>query len=142
MLDNNTFKSYYYGSDHDEETICLSQTTKRRGSTQETNIDQFFDLAPKKRVKKCSSTVGRFSENGISYISTNQENGAQASHLLKIEIYDLKKIEKVPLERQWKHADVRLKCYMGDSKLRGIFNGNDKIYYKNILIIWNKPVRY
>lgn len=55
--------------------------------------------------------MGRATNDGMSYISTNTDDGSTATHLIKIEIYDLKKLANVPPSDHWKHAEVRVKYY-------------------------------
>lgn len=118
-----TFNNFYYAplniDDEEEDSYIINhsqedeQNTARRSNSKRQNsdnIDVFFD-APKKRKKITSSIVGRSLNDGISYITTNLEDSSQASHLVKIEIYDIKKILKIPTDQQWKHADVRVKYY-------------------------------
>lgn len=100
-IEENTFKQYYYPLSDEE----LSQYKKN-----EESIDDFFE-EPKKKKTKHSSTVGRSGKDCISYISTNKDDGSSATHLIKIDIYDMRKLENIPTSEHWKHADVRLKYY-------------------------------
>ncbi|KAJ2949727.1 hypothetical protein O0L34_g15659 [Tuta absoluta] len=113
----NTFKNYYFAASSDDETenaftIVESdqKSPKRAGS--DNGIDQFFDTPKIKKQKKVqSSTVGMARNGGVSYISSNTNDAANATHLVKVEVYDLKKLAKVSSNNHWKHADVRAKYY-------------------------------
>lgn len=74
-------------------------------------MDQLFEKAAPKTKKLSSSTVSRARPEGNIIISTNTDDSKNATHLIKIEIYDLEKLRDVPLEQHWKHADYRLKYY-------------------------------
>ncbi|XP_045780936.1 uncharacterized protein LOC123878003 [Maniola jurtina] len=98
--ENNTYKQYYFPANLvEEETQNLlidhempSKKMKRKSE----NIDIFFESSPKNK-NKTSSTVARANKDGsISYISTNSNDGATATHLIKLEVYDLKKLAKIP----------------------------------------------
>lgn len=74
-------------------------------------MDSLFEL-PKAKTKKLSSTVSRaHKEGGTAFLSTNADDAANASHLIKIEIYDMKKLASVPQAQHWKHATMRIKYY-------------------------------
>lgn len=108
----NTFKSYYYPSDVEDDSFIHKNehSNNSRKRTNSNEIDVFFEEANKKK-RKTSSTVARAYNDGVSYISTNQDDLNHASHLIKIEVYNLKKLAKIPTNHHWKHADVRLKYY-------------------------------
>lgn len=129
----NTFKNYYFDAYSNEEfdnklTIVeseLSKPLKRANSN--TNINKFFDDSKTKKQKKAlASSVGQAREGGMSYVSTNVN--ATATHLIKLEVYDLKKLAKVPENKQWKHADVRIKFYTKTS---------NRIYEHSKQLIYN-----
>lgn len=92
----------------------------------EYNIDNFFDQSKKK--KKLSSSVSRSTDGGTNYLTTNKEDAADATHLVKIEIYDLMKITKVCVDEQWKYADVRAKFYCNNSE--NILKDTKKLVYQ------------
>lgn len=114
----NTFKNYYYPDDNKDESsdeegtlglkVKQAIAKKRSGN----NIDSFFER-PKKQSKvvKRSSNVSKSSPDGVANLSSGQDDGAYASHLIKIEIYDMHKIKNVPPMEHWKHADFRLKYF-------------------------------
>ncbi|XP_047990713.1 uncharacterized protein LOC125229816 [Leguminivora glycinivorella] len=113
----NTFKNYYYPENKDESSdeegtagfkVKQILAKKRSGN----DIDSFFER-PKKQSKilKRSSIVSKSSEDGVANLSSGQDDGAYASHFIKIEIYDAQKIKKIPPMEQWKHADIRLKYF-------------------------------
>uniref|UniRef100_A0A2A4IZU0 Uncharacterized protein n=1 Tax=Heliothis virescens TaxID=7102 RepID=A0A2A4IZU0_HELVI len=99
FVDNNenTYKQYYYSPlspHHEEESddIVINNTCDG-GKRKSQAIDHFFEVEPKiKKNKLLSSTVARTARDGVSYISTNSNDGDQATHLIKIEMYDMKKL--------------------------------------------------
>lgn len=129
--ENNTYKQYYFPTSDcpEEETqelyIQQEMPSKKRKSE---SLDNFFDSPTKNKRKLNCSTVSRINkENGRSYISTNTDDGATASYLIKIELYDLKKISKIPPSQHWKHANVRVKYYTQKTSTV-LANTNDIIY--------------
>lgn len=118
--EHNTFKQFYYNTVSDEEdtTNCVpyylaKKSICKRPRSSLSNIDEFFpEEPPKKKKAKNSSNVGRMNkEGGTSYISTNTDDGVNATHLIKIDVFDVKKLCKIPPVQHWKHADVRVKYY-------------------------------
>lgn len=65
---------------------------------------------------------------GVAFIKSNQDDGAYASHLIKIEVYDMEKIKKIPPTEQWKHADVRVKYYANSEDDENVQKSRDVIY--------------
>lgn len=127
--EENTFKQYYFSTSDDEvnESPYAFTGVKRPKESTDSLLDEFFDAEPKKKKTKLhSSTVGRGTMDGMTYISTNQDDGLNATHLIKIEITDLKKIKNVDPTEHWKHADVRVKYYINkqqqpnQQRIRGI----------------------
>lgn len=117
---SNLNKNYYCStlSDDEEETSptpavplsLINNGNRKRGNK---CIDGFFENVNNKKKKATiqSSTVGRAVSGGTSYISTSKNDGAKSSHLIKIEVYDLKRLEKISPLEYWKHASVRIKYY-------------------------------
>ncbi|GBP28285.1 hypothetical protein EVAR_11744_1 [Eumeta japonica] len=130
MCDNNenTFKAYYYSALSDEEdTMDLNKIGTHKRTSK--NINEFFESTHKKRKVKTSSTVGQAVNGGISYLSTNEDDFITASHLIKIEVYELQKLKKIPATEHWKHADVRVKYYTRNGENDSHFiNTKDVIY--------------
>ncbi|RVE41968.1 hypothetical protein evm_013377 [Chilo suppressalis] len=127
----NTFKHYYFPLSESEgscETSILKNKTLKRTASN-ASINEFFDEAkPKKTQKKTSSTVGRAQKCGnTAYISTNMDDAAGSTHLIKIEVYDLRKLAKIPNSEHWKHADVCVKYYSKDSDKN--YNQNKELIY-------------
>ncbi|CAG9094568.1 unnamed protein product [Plutella xylostella] len=102
-VEENTYKHYYFPLSDDEGSY---QPHAKRIET----IDEFFE-EPKNKKRKCSSTVGRSTKNGMVYISSNSDDGTGAAHLIKIEVYNLKKLANIEQNQHWKHAEVRVKYY-------------------------------
>lgn len=130
-----TFKNYYYpenndeGSDDDEGTLAFKVkqaiAKKRPGNS----IDSFFERPKKKpKVAKKSSSVSQSTHSGVAYLSSGQDDGAYASHLIKIEIYDLEKIRNIAPEEQWKHADVRVKLYTHQEDDKNLDSTRDVVF--------------
>lgn len=44
-------------------------------------------------------------------MSTNAEDGSNATHLVKIEIYDLKKLSSIPASQHRHHATLKVRYY-------------------------------
>lgn len=128
-FEENTYKQYYFPLSDDEDQQLPSNAAKRTSTedeesiddqkqspsygtkrTADNSIDEFFVESKKKKFMR-SSTVGRTCNNTMSYISTNVDDGLNASHLIKIEVFDEKKLANVPKADHWKHADVRIKYY-------------------------------
>lgn len=119
-FEENTFKNTFYQEvlSEEEGDLMITSTPKNQSlipSRKRTkkNIDSFFDKCPseKKRIKVQSSSVSRSVNGGTSYISTGLDDAPNASHLIKIEIFDLKKLKKIPQVDHWKHANLRIKLY-------------------------------
>ncbi len=72
--------------------------------------------------------MARAVKDGVSYISTNSDDGDQATHLIKIEMYDMKKLSKIPTSDHWKHATTRIKYYVKDYKDSIYDNTNGLVY--------------
>lgn len=120
IFEDNTFKQFYYSSAlSDEETsdnlIIEKDSLKRKPDE---DLDTFFTFGKTKKIKRLqSSSVSRAQPNGVAYISTNQDDILTSTHLIKIEIYDLKKIAKIPIVQRWKHASTRIKYYANDANV-------------------------
>lgn len=93
-------------------TIAESEQKSLKRTDNHNCIDQFFDIPKIKKQKTTqSSTVGQARNGGVSYLSSNANDAANATHLIKLEVYELKKLTKVSPSNHWKHADVRVKYY-------------------------------
>lgn len=76
----------------------------------------FFEKsAPKK--KKGSSTVSKAHRDGNIFITSNDDDTKNNTHIIKIEIFDVKKIANVLPQEQWKHSDYRVKYYTKTTNL-------------------------
>lgn len=105
-----TMNHYYYDniSDNESEVIKpLKIHTQKRIS----NIDAFFEKPKKKHAAEYSSTVAKFVKGGTNYISSLVEDASKATHLIKIDVYDMKKLRGVPNDQHWKFAETRIKYY-------------------------------
>lgn len=128
----NTFKNFYYEDNVDEpsdqEEGTLAFKVKKAIAKRPHSIDEFFEKPKKKKLTKKSSSVGRSTSGGISYITSNKDDSADASHLIKIEVYDVNKIKNVAQTEQWKHADVRVKLFTESEADRNLQSVRDIIY--------------
>lgn len=120
VFEENTFKHYYYQTLSDEDTnenpIIQKHALKRKLEEKEDNIDELFnDIVKSKKKKQCSWVSRKQSNGGTAYITTNQEDAETSSHMIKIEIYDLKKLTKIPPQNHWKHAEIRVKYYTNNA---------------------------
>lgn len=108
-----------------QEIMPKNKGLKRQRSNE--SLDSIFAVSNKSNNKKLSSTVSRAQKDGgTAYISMNADDGA--THLLKIEVYDLKKLTNVQSNQHWKHSNMRIKYYC---------NEKDKSYNDVNNIIYN-----
>lgn len=74
-----------------------TENLKRKREPEEANLDIFFNFSQnkKKKLPQCSS-VSRSEPNGsVAYLSATSDM-LTSTHLVKIDVYDLKQIEKIP----------------------------------------------
>lgn len=136
QLSDNTFKNFYYpepehpDSESDEEGTLAFKVKQAIAKKRPSNsIDAFFEKPPKKvKPVKRSSNVSQGTHAGVSYLSSGKDDGAYASHLIKIEIYDLEKVRNIAPENHWKHADIRLKSYVTTDQDPHLETVRDVIY--------------
>ncbi|XP_073967037.1 uncharacterized protein [Choristoneura fumiferana] len=134
LSEENTFKHYYYPETHivpsdDEEGVLPLKIKKTISNKRPSNsIHGFFEKRKKKKMIKYSSSVSQATDEGIAFIKSNQDDGAYASHLIKIELYDWAKIKNVPSSEQWKHAEVRIKYYAHSDNDDHVEKTKDVIY--------------
>lgn len=113
----NTFKNYYYPENQDdstdeEGTVGLKVKEALAKKRPANNIDSFFERPKKKtRAKVNSSNVSKTSTDGVAYLSSGKDDAGYASHLIKIEVFDMEKIRDMAPADHWKHCDIRLKYY-------------------------------
>lgn len=104
-------KSYYYDhlmtDDEAQDPKPLKIQTQKRAN----NIDVFFDKPRKKQATEYSSTVAHSTNGGTNYISSRVNDVSKSTHLIKIDVYDMKKLCGVPNDQHWKFADTRIKYY-------------------------------
>lgn len=124
-----TLKNYYYPDKSDDEDQNLAMKVKQN-ITKRSNksIDAFFEKAKKKKTVSYSSSVGQSNGEGTSYISTNCDDGSSASHLVKIEVYEMNRLKQVSPIDYWKHADVRVKYYVATEEDKHYQTARDLIY--------------
>lgn len=101
---------------------------KQKSEKKTKSIDNFFDKVKKRRTMSRNSTVARATGDGYSYVSANNDHGSDAGHLIKIEIYDMKKIKDVLPVDQWRHADVRVRYYSPSEDDNNYLNINEVLY--------------
>jgi hypothetical protein len=117
QFSENTFKNFYYPENHDdstdeEGTVGLKVKQALAKKRPANNIDSFFERPKKKtKAKVKSSNVSKTTSDGVTYLSSGQEDAGYASHLIKIELYDMEKIRNMAPADHWKHCDIRLKYY-------------------------------
>lgn len=103
-------KNYYYNNLSDDEAQCskplIIQAQKRTN-----NIDAFFDKPKKKQATEYSSTVAKSTNGGTNYISSRVDDVTKITHVVKIDVYDIKKLRGIPNDQHWKFADTRIKYY-------------------------------
>lgn len=129
-----TLKDYYYPSNvvltDGEEANCDSVPLKTKKKLKRANnsIEAFFEKPKKKNVITHSSSVGQRMVGGTSYISTNRDEASSATHLIKIQVYDLKKVKDIAPDDLWKSAELRLKYYTQTEQDNHYVNTRDLIY--------------
>lgn len=127
-FEENTYKQYYFPlSDVDDDDNSPPSYSNKR--TADESLDEFFAVPKKKKEKVCSSTVARSTADGMSYISTNSDDATTATHLIKIDIYDMKKIVNIDPAEHWQNADVRVKYYFN--------KGNNNYHQRTRGLIYN-----
>lgn len=91
------------------------------------SIESFFEK-PKKKKKSSSfsSCIGQSTSDGVAYISSNEISNA--THFIKIEIYEIDKIKDVPPKEYWKYANVRVKYCAPSEEDKNYQNTRDVIY--------------
>lgn len=104
-------KHYYYGHLNDDEVQLDPKPLKIQTQKRANNIDVFFDKPRKKQATEYSSTVAHSANGGTNYISSRVEDVSKSTHLIKIDVYDMKKLRGVPNDQHWKFADTRIKYY-------------------------------
>lgn len=127
--EENTFKNYYFNNLSDDSTndnLVIREKSKLKRKNSDESLDNFFEI-PKSKKKKLSSTVSRALGEGTACITTNENDEENATHLIKIEVYSIQKLKKIPQQLHWKHADMRIKYYTKNSS--DIFNGSQNLIY-------------
>lgn len=131
LLDKDyTLKNYYIAdSPSDDETRDCVPLKITQNATKRTNdIEVFFEKPKKKKSAKQSSCVGQSNNGGVAYIATGEDDASNASHLVKIEVYEMSKIRDVPPTDYWKHTDVRVKYYAKSEDDKHYQTTRDLIY--------------
>lgn len=106
-----TMKNYYFPNSSDEETLPITKPLKVRSLKRANDIDTFFEKSKKKQNTGLTSSVAQSTSSSTNYISVGVDEISKATHLVKIDVFDLKKIREVPSEQHWKFADIRVKYY-------------------------------
>lgn len=135
QFSENTFKNYYYPENQDQPssdedgTVGLKIRQAIAKKRPANSIDSFFERPKKKtRVLKKSSNVSQSSADGVAYLSSGQDEAGYASHLIKIEVYDMEKIRNVAPADHWKHCDIRLKYYSASEDDIHVQSARDVIF--------------
>lgn len=125
-----TLKNYYCpDTPSDEETTLIPLKNKQNSSKRTNNIEIFFEKSKKKKNSaRQTSCVGQATDGGVSYITSNEDDGLHATHLVKIEIYDMQKIRYLAPTEHWKHIDVRVKYYVKSEDDKHYQTTRDIIY--------------
>jgi hypothetical protein len=121
-------KSYYYGNSTDDEIQGPPKPLKIRTQKRVNNIDLFFDKPKKKQATEYSSTVAQSTNGGTNYISSRADDVTKITHLVKIDIYDIKKLRGVPSDQHWKNADTRIKFYTQTEDDEHYLNTKELVY--------------
>ncbi|KAJ0178598.1 hypothetical protein K1T71_005373 [Dendrolimus kikuchii] len=121
LFEENTFKQYYYQTLSDEDSsnidnlsIVKDSPKQKRKRDEEESLDKFFEFSKNKKKKQCSSVSRAQPNGGVAYLSTNREDACSSTHLIKIEVYELKTLAKIPSSEHWKNATIRIKYYTDD----------------------------
>lgn len=121
-------KNYYYGHLTDDE-IQDPKPLKIQTQKRANNIDGFFDKPRKKQATEYSCTVAHSTNGGTNYISSRVDDVSKTTHLVKIDVYDMKKLRGVPNDQHWKFADTRIKYYT-QSEEDDHYSNTKEIIYK------------
>lgn len=133
QLPQNTFyynpQSNYDDAESDEEGTLAFKLKKHLAAKRSNNIDCFFETPKKKtKIQKQSSLVAQGAKDGVSYLTSGENDATKATHLVKVEIYDMVNIRNVPSTDHWKHADVRVKYYTQCQEDKYLDSAKDIIY--------------
>ena len=95
-------------------TMNIPQHTLSRNEKYQTAVtlwtSSFKNLQRKKKTKLRSSSVGRATNDGTSYLTINEDGGSNATHLKKMRYFNWKNW-LIYHRKNCKHADVRVKYY-------------------------------
>lgn len=126
-----TYKDYYYPTVSDDESLPQPQpkpVRKSEAKKRANNIDIFFEKPKKKQATGLTSTVAQSTAGGTNYLASSVVDIPKATHLIKIDVYELKKLRSLPTDQHWKHADVRVKYYTHTEDDDLHTNAKDLIY--------------
>lgn len=123
-----TFKQYYSNLSEDEDTSLKSLKAKKQKRAGN-DISAFFEKPKKQKKSISSSCVSQLTPEGTSYITTNSDDGAKASHLIKLELYDMNKLRGVAPTDYWKNAQIRVKYFTHSE--------GDELFQNSLDVIYN-----
>ncbi|KAJ2949084.1 hypothetical protein O0L34_g6023 [Tuta absoluta] len=96
--EENTYKQYHSPTLDDED---LPYPLKGKAPNLWMNFSTTMSSQTTKKKKKIwATTVGRATKECMTYISSNEDNGAKLTHLIKIEIIDLEKNQRLYIYNQ------------------------------------------
>lgn len=130
LFQQDTFKSYYFPDTPEEPDDSLVVNVKKNNNIKRINdIDMFFEK-PKKKKKLGvqSSYVSAARDDGVSYISSKEDDALTATHLIKIDVYDMNKIRNIEPINYWKYSDARVKYYVQSEDDKRYQSTRDVIY--------------
>lgn len=139
------FQNYYrpidLSDDENNDSIVLKnkKNTLKRGSNN--SIESFFEKSKKKKKTSLASTIAQADGEGTSCISVSMDDGSTPSHLVKIELYEMKKLKDIAPTDYWKHAAVRVKYYAQSEGDTHYQNTRDVIYNITKLIAGKKDCK-
>ncbi|KOB61935.1 Uncharacterized protein OBRU01_25158 [Operophtera brumata] len=93
------------GNTQELETVTEEPKLKIRKSND--SLYLLFDATTRKRL---SSTLSRGLRVGYAFL-TNADEETRSTHLIKIEVYNLQKINEIPPNGHRKYADFKIKFY-------------------------------
>lgn len=128
LLQENTYKHYYYPDEASDDDSDLALKVKKAISKRPNSIHSFFEKRKKRKTVQKSSTVSQATADGVGFIKTNEDDETFASHLIKIEVYEMSKIKNIPSTDQWKKAEVRVKYYASCDEDKNLQSARDVIY--------------
>ncbi|XP_052741477.1 uncharacterized protein LOC128198741 [Bicyclus anynana] len=105
-------KTFYYPLDLSDEEDNSILNSKKTSTKRNNSIEVFFEKQKKRKKGGNSSSVARACDGGLSYISSGDGESADATRMIKIDVFDMKSLKGISPQDFWKYADLRLKYFV------------------------------